>query len=299
MWKRKGRGHVFMDQAGAGEGGGAAAGEAAAAGGGAEGGSPTGGAAEGGAAGSGGTALEAGGQGQGQQHFIPEKFLVKAEDGTVDLEGSAKKLAENYGNLEKRMGSGDMPPKSAEDYQITVPDALKDVWNPKEDALLGEFLKNAHAAGMNQKQLDLAMATYLDVVPKLLEGSKQLSSEECVAALRESWKTDEQYKEAIQQAYKAAVAYGDSDAEAIIKDYGNDPRIIKLLNRIGAELSEDGSITPPGGGIPQGQTAESLMMSEAYNNPKHPEHAAVSRQVAAHFEAMAKQAAKSGNVPVM
>lgn len=299
MWKRKGRIYVFMDEANAGEGGGAGAGAGSAPAGGAEGGSPTGAAAEGGAAGSGGTALEAGGQGQGQQHFIPEKYLVKAEDGTIDLEGSAKKLSEAHLHLEKRMGSGDMPPKSAEDYQITVPDALKDVWNPKEDALLGEFLKSAHAAGMNQKQIDLAMATYMDVIPKLLDGSKQLSTEECTATLRETWKTDEQYKEAIQQAYKAAIAYGDSDAEAIIKDYGNDPRIIKLLNRIGAELSEDGSITPPGGGIPQGQTAESLMMSEAYNNPKHPEHAAVSRQVAAHFEAMAKQAAKSGNVPVM
>ena len=138
MWKR--RHHVFMDETPSGEGGGAGGGSAAAPAGGAEGGSPTGAAAEGGAAGSGGTALEAGGQGEGQQHFIPEKFLVKAEDGTVDLEGSAKKLAENYGNLEKRMGSGDMPPKSAEDYQITVPDTLKDVWNPKEDALLGEFL---------------------------------------------------------------------------------------------------------------------------------------------------------------
>lgn len=297
MWKR--RHHVFMDEAPSGEGGGAGGGAAAAPAGGAEGGSPAGAAAEGGAAGAGGTALEAGGQGQGQQHFIPEKFLVKAEDGTIDLEGSAKKLAENYGNLEKRMGSGDMPPKSAEDYQITVPDSLKDVWNPKEDALLGEFLKGMHADGASQKVIDRAIATHLDVVQKLLEGSKQLSSEECVAALRESWKTDEQYKEAIQQAYKAAVAYGDSDAEAIIKDYGNDPRIIKFMNRVGAELKEDGSITPPGGGIPQGQTTESLMMSEAYNNPKHPEHAAVSRQVAAHFEAMAKQAAKSGNVPVM
>jgi len=132
---------------------------------------------------------------------------------------------------------------------------------------------------MNQKQLDLAVATYLDVVPKLLEGSKQLSTEECTATLRETWKTDEQYKEAIQQAYKAAVAYGDSDAEAIIKDYGNDPRIIKLLNRIGAELREDGSITPPGGGTPIAGTRLELMQTDAYNNAKHPEHAAVSARV--------------------
>lgn len=296
MWKR--RRHVFMDEANAGEGGGSGAGAGSAPAGSTEGGSPTGAAAEGGAAGSGGTALEAGGQGQGQQHFIPEKFLVKAEDGTIDLEGSAKKLAENYGNLEKRMGSGDMPPKSAEDYQITVPDALKDVWNPKEDALLGEFLKSAHAAGMNQKQIDLAMATYLDVVPKLLEGSKELSKSDCETQLKTEWSNPEQYATEIKDAFNAANQYFPKTLEKH-PELSNSPEFIRELAMLGKEIKEDKSITPPGGGIPQGQTAESLMMSEAYNNPKHPEHAAVSRQVAAHFEAMAKQAAKSGNVPVM
>lgn len=300
MWKRKGRIYVFMDAAGDGgdPGGGAASGDAGAAtaAGAAGGNEGAGGAAAGSEAGS-QTALAAGAE--GGAITIPEKFQVKKEDGTLDFEASALKLAENYGHLEKRMGAGDAPPKSADDYQIAVPDTLKDVWNPKEDPLLGEFLKNAHAAGMNQRQVDLAMQTYLDVVPKLLEGSKTLSSEECTAELQKEWNTPEQYKAEVRKAYQAAIAYGDSDAEAILKDYGNDPRVIRLLARVGGEMGEDRSVTPPGGGSATGQTVETLMTSEAYNNPKHPEHAAVSRQVAEHFTRQAEAAAKSGNVPIL
>lgn len=300
MWIRKGRHYVFMDAAGDGgdPGGGAASGDAgaAAAAGAAGGNEGAGGAAAGSEAGS-QTALAAGAETGAVS--IPEKYQVKKEDGSIDIEASSLKLAEAYGHLEKRLGSGDAPPKTAEDYQIAVPDTLKDVWNPKEDPLLGEFLKSAHAAGMNQKQVDLAMQTYLDVVPKLLEGSKTLSSEECTAELQKAWNTPEQYKAEVRKAYQAAIAYGDADAEAILKDYGNDPRVIRLLARVGGEMGEDRSVTPPGGGIPQGQTAESLMMSEAYNNPKHPEHATVSRQVADHFARQAEAAAKSGNVPIL
>ncbi len=300
MWIRKGRHYVFMDAAGDGgdPGGGAASGDAgAAAAAGAAGGNEGAGSAAAGSEAGSASVLATGAE--GGAITIPEKFQVKKEDGTLDFEASALKLAENYGHLEKRMGAGDAPPKSADDYQIAVPDVLKDVWNPKEDPLLGEFLKEAHAAGMNQKQVDLAMQKYLDVVPKLLQGNQALSAEDCTAELQKEWKTDDQYKAEVRKAYQAAMAYGDTDAEAILKDYGNDPRVIRLLARVGGEMGEDRSVTPPGGGIPSGQTVETLMTSEAYNNPKHPEHAAVSRQVAEHFTRQAAAAEKSGNVPIL
>jgi hypothetical protein len=291
----KGRHYVFMDAAGDGgdPGGGVASSDA--------GTTAAAGAADG-AAGTGGdtaasqTVLAAGAE--GGPISIPEKFQVKKEDGSLDFEASALKLAENYGHLEKRMGSGDAPPKSADDYQIAVPDVLKDTWNPKEDPLLGEFLKEAHAVGMNQKQVDLAMQKYLDVVPKLLQGAQALSAEDCTAELQKEWKTDDQYKAEVRKAYQAAVAYGDADAEAILKDYGNDPRVIRLLARVGGEMGEDKSVTPPGGGNPSGQPVETLMTSEAYNNPKHPDHMKVSKQVADHFTRQAVAAEKSGNVPI-
>lgn len=247
-----------------------------------------------------GTALAQAGTegGQGQTVAIPEKYQVKKADGTVDVEASSLKLAEAYGNLEKRIGTGDLPPKTADEYTIPVPDDMKELFDPKTDPLMGAFLKDAHAAGLTQKQMDLVMGKYFELAPQLVEGGQQLSADACIADLKQEWKTDEQYKAEIGKAFKAAQAFGDKDAQAIVKDYGNDPRIIRLLARVGAELGEDSSINP-GGTLPGGQSVESLMMSEAYTNPKHADHARVSAQVQAHFDNQAKAAAKAGNVPIL
>lgn len=288
------RNYVFMDQANAGEGGGASAGavdqpaaEQPAA-------QPVSGVSDGSNAGQ--SALAQAGQSISPQ--IPEKYQVKKEDGSLDIEASSLKLAEAYGHLEKRMGSGDLPPKAASEYQIAVPDALKDQWNPGEDQKLQDFLGKAQAAGLTQKQLDLVMSSYFETAQDLVGGSRQLSADECVAELKSEWKTDDQFKAEVGKAFKAAQAYGDKDAQAIINDYGNDPRIIRLLARVGAEVGEDSPVGT-GDAMPAGQTVEGLMMSDAYTNPKHPDHARISAQVQGFFAKQAQAAAKSGNVPVM
>lgn len=110
---------------------------------------------------------------------IPEKYQVKKEDGTLDVEASLLKLAEAYGNLEKRIGTGDIPPKSAGDYEIAVPDMFKDAIDPKTDPMMQDFITKAHrAAGFTQTQMDLAMGEYFAIAPQLVAGSVQLSAED-------------------------------------------------------------------------------------------------------------------------
>lgn len=311
---KKGFRYVFMDEAGAGEGGGAGAGQAGtdgagtgAAAAGADGGQAGAGGAGDGGAGQGTAAQSvlagaaAGTEGQQQQQqtvTIPEKYQVKKEDGSIDIEASSLKLAEAYGHLEKRFGSGDVPPKSAEEYQITVPDAFKDVWKPEEDQAFQDFRKDALAAGMTQKQFDLVMDRYFKVAPQLVEGSKRLSADECIADLRQEWKDDQTFNAELGKAFKAAVAYGGNDAEALIQEYGSDPRFIRMMNRIGGELGEDSSINP-GDVLANGQSIESVMQSEAYTNPKHPDHAKVSKQVSDYWAKKAEADARAGNVPIL
>lgn len=254
MWRKF---DVFMAEADAGEVGGTGAGGA-------------------------GTAPAYGGQVQGQTVAIPEKYQVKTEGGALDLEASSLKLAEAYRTLEKRVGTGDMRPNSFEEYTIPVPDEMRELFDPKTDPLMGDFLKEAHEAGMTQGQIDLVMGKYFEVAQQLVGGSQQMSAEACNADLKQEWKTDEQYKAEVGKAYKAAQAFGDKDFEAIVRDYDNDPRIIRFLARVGAELGEDTSINP--GGTQRGaQTVEGLMQSEAYTNPKHADHARVSAQVQAYY----------------
>lgn len=293
--------YVRMDEANAGEGGGAGAGEAGAGAGAADAAAAgAGGAGESAAAAAAGSVLAgAAAEGnQGQAVAIPEKYQVKKEDGSLDIEASSLKLAEAYGHLEKRMGSGDLPPKTAGEYEIAVPEALKNQWNPKEDLKLQAFLDKAHSKGLTQGQLDMVMESYFETAQQLVGGNRQLSEEECIADLRKGWKDDATFKGEVAKAYKAAVGYGGEDAQAILADHGNDPRLIRMLARIGGEMGEDRSLNP-GGTLQGGQSVESLMSSEAYANPKHADHAKVSAQVKAYFDKQAEAAAKSGNAPLM
>jgi hypothetical protein len=228
---------------------------------------------------------------------IPEKYQIKKDDGTIDIEASSLKLAEAYGNLEKRLGTGDIPPKTAEEYEVKVPDALKESWNPKEDPLLQSFLKDAHAIGMTQKQLDMVMGKYMELAPELVDAGRQLDAEACTTELKAVWKTDEQYKAEVSKAYKAAVGYFGADADAIIKEYGNDPRIIRGFAKLGGEMGEDKSLNF--GSVAEQSSIDSIMTSEAYNKPNHPDHARVSAQVRTHFEKLAKAAEAAGNIAVM
>ncbi|WP_443701018.1 hypothetical protein [Pseudomonas sp.] len=52
--------------------------------------------------------------------FIPEKYRVVKEDGSLDLDQSSRKLAESYKHLETRLGSGDVPPKTADEYAVKL-----------------------------------------------------------------------------------------------------------------------------------------------------------------------------------
>lgn len=75
------------------------------------------------------------------------------EDNTLDLEASSRKLADAYTAAEKRIGSGDIPPKSAEEYTVTVPDAFKESFDPKADEGFKAFSGKMHALGLTQKQM--------------------------------------------------------------------------------------------------------------------------------------------------
>ena len=69
------------------------------------------------------------------------------------------------------------------------------------------------------------------------------------------------------------------------------------LAKLGGEMGEDKSVNFEG---QTGQSSiDSIMTSEAYNQPKHPDHARVSAQVRVHFEKLAAAAEKAGAMPLM
>ena len=173
--------------------------------------------------------------------WIPEKFRVMGADGkTLDMEASAKKVEEHRSNLEKRLGTGDIPPKTVDEYKANVPERYADTLKAEDlakDPMYKDFLAKAHAKGMTQGQVDLCV----DEMLARYDFKEERTAEECTATLKEVWKSDAEFKEGQKAAYRAAKTYGGDEFDGILKDYGNDPRIIKMLASVGKELGEDTS----------------------------------------------------------
>lgn len=264
MWKLK---HLFMNAAGTEGGEGGGNGDDA----GSQGNSPA-------------SLLGTGAAEQpGANDWIPEKYRVTGEDGKFNMEGSARKLAEAHTHLEKRLGGGDVPPKTVEEYAPKV-EAEGFNWDEfKADPEMQGFLKSAHAKGITNDQLGFVLGEYMQRAPGLVGGAAELDAEAATTALRETWKTDAEFKQNIGLAYRAFNNLADPADKGKMDEIGNNPMVIRMLAKIGAEMSED---TPAGGevNLEEQQSIRDLMKSEAYTNPKYADHERVSAQVRAFYQ---------------
>lgn len=281
--------YVYRDAAGdGGDGGGAGGSQGAPSGDGTGGGNGSGGAPADKPAESGSLLAKGaeGGAPAGSDDYIPEKLRVLKDDGTLDLEASSRKLAEVYASAEKRIGTGDLPPKTAEEYAVTVPDAFKETWKPEEDQGFQAFRTKAHEAGLTQKQMDMVMGQYFELAPQLVAGAAILDAQAGAAELKKVWSTDADFNRNISNAFAATSAVaakaGLSIDSIMSSSLGNNPDFLRLMAVLGPELKED---TNPGGDVLGSQDAvNDLMASEAYTNPSHKDHAKVSAQIRAYFE---------------
>jgi len=71
-----------------------------------------------------------------------------------------------------------------------------------------------------------------------------------------------------------------AERDALINNpkYASDPVIIRFLAKVGADLKED-TVPNDAGGVAL-ESAKEMMQTEAYQNPKHPEHKATVQKVA-------------------
>jgi hypothetical protein len=221
--------------------------------------------------------------------WLPEKHRVFGDDKTLNVEASARKIAEAYTGLEKRLGDVGMPPKSADEYK---PEGLPDT--VKLDELMADpgtksFLKKCHAKGMTNAQVSEVLAFGLqEWAPQLLKSDATQTAETATAALKEAWTDEGAFKENIGHAYRAATAvaakagfsYDDLDAAGLT----NNPTFIRIMAALGPEIGEDRSPTGSAPTPDEAQTIRSLELSEAYKNPKHPEYERVSAQVRAFYQ---------------
>lgn len=219
---------------------------------------------------------------------IPEKFRVFGDDKSFNLEASAAKLLDSYGYLEKKVGAGDLPPETPDAYSLDSKAFGEgvDVSQIMGDEATKGFLKRMHAKGATNAQIQEIMEFGLkEWAPQLMAGNQLLNADQAVQSLRNDvWKTEAEYTQNMGAANRLYKALPAELQKAVDSRLGNDPVFLQVAALFGRELAEDKSPTDTHSSVAEQATVEKMMLSDAYKNPKNPDHERVSAQVRAYFE---------------
>lgn len=150
--------------------------------------------------------------------WVPKKFM---KDGAPDMQG----LAKSYANLEKRMGSRSLASEAIEDYVFETKHGFQ-----YDEASHTAFKSEAQKMGLSPEQYAWAMEKYEESV-----ASTGTTAESAESSLRELW--GKSFDRNLDYARSAWDAFAPSDMD--INEVGNNPAVLKLLARVGAELGED------------------------------------------------------------
>lgn len=229
---------------------------------------------------------------QGQQNdYIPEKYRTNKEDGTLDLEASSRKMSEAYRHLETRLGSGDAPPKTAEEYAPKV-EIEGFNWDEfKADESTQSFLKGAHAKGLTNDQVSFVIGEYMRVAPDLVGGGQVLDRDQCIATLKTAWGDEQTMNANLRSSFRAAEAFASEPGKpgnfaALNEKYGKDPDFIAFAANIGRELREDSQING-GGAVSDGDfdVKTSDLRKQLQDLPAHdPKRPGIQQQLNAMYD---------------
>lgn len=181
----------------------------------------------------------------------PDKYLVKNGE-EIDWQATARKIDEGRSHLEKRFGSGDLPPADVSGYKLAVPEAHAEAladWDLAGDTKLQEFVTGAHKLGFTQQQLDHVLGAYAGMAAEAkgaAAAAPEQAAEEAASALREVWKDPAEFEQNVGLSFKAGqklaaklgVPFDDFNAAL-----GNNPMFLRLAAALAPEMQED---TPAG-----------------------------------------------------
>lgn len=179
------------------------------------------------------------------------------------------------------MGSGEAPPKTAEEYAPELPAGIT-MDTLKTDPLFAGFLKGAHAKGLNNAQVSYAISEF----QQRMQLAEQQRNDPGVAQaeLEKVWTSPQEMEQGLNASFRGAQAFAEDKDHAarLDKKFGNDPDFIRLMARVGKELGEDAP--PQGLNTVEAESLEALKANPAYLDQKHPEHRVVVAKVKALYD---------------
>ena len=210
---------------------------------------------------------------------IPDKFKVVSEDGSVDYKATVAKLSDSYSYLEKKVGTGEVAPKSVDEYKIEREGfSFEDF---KADESNQQFLSEAHKHEITNKQLDFLLSEYDKRAVDLVSNNSQFDTDTTIQSLQSEWGSN--YESNIFSAIRAAKSAGLTEEQINNPSIGNNVDVIKVLSYFGSQIAED---KPINNGTAVNTDITSLMRSEAFFDPKHPDHKSVKAQIDSYYNSL-------------
>ena len=210
---------------------------------------------------------------------IPDKFKVVSEDGSVDYKATVAKMNESYSYLEKKVGTGEVAPKSVDEYKIEREGfSFEDF---KADESNQQFLSEAHKHGITNKQLDFLLSEYDKRAVDLVSNNSQFDTDTTIQSLQSEWGNN--FESNIFSAIRAAKSAGLTEEQINNPSIGNNVDVIKVLSYFGSQIAED---KPINNGTAVNTDITSLMRSEAFFDPKHPDHKSVKAQIDSYYNSL-------------
>ena len=183
-------------------------------------------------------------------------------------------------------------PEKADGYQVKPPEGAT-----VDPALQSAFLDKAHAAGLNQKQVE-ALYTWWNETTigagAAREAAATQALEAAKASLKSEWGTA--YDQNLDLANKAVQHYGGAELFTELEKSGlaNSPNRVKALAKMGRGLAEDGVIgRGPASGLvlSPGEAKQQInalyadkAFTAAYASKSHPGHADAVAKMTALFQ---------------
>ena len=213
---------------------------------------------------------------------VPEKYRVNGDDGEIDVTATMRKVDEHRSALEKRLGVGDIRPKTADEYKLPETDAFKAL--PIDPATAKAFKEKAHGWGLSQSQYEGVMAEYATLAPQLVQAGVAETVDSAVGSLKEAWGAD--YEKNIRESHRVVNRVAQTAGipyEEVEKAIGNNPVAIRLFAALAPEMREDSTPAAANGAPGAGAQTHQEYIAEnwaVYSNPRDPKHAAVSARAA-------------------
>ena len=175
------------------------------------------------------------------------------------------KTEEEYSEVYAKLGR----PDDASAYELNVPQGLEPYFN---EQALNDFKSVAHKIGLNQNQVNALMEYQSGAINYELENQPAMlaqQKEQVESQLKSEWGLD--FQKNMRAAHRALQVYGDDEIiELMNGPAGNNPAVVKLFARLGAEVTEDMAQNTQRSNVAVSPLDAQDEINSTMANPNHP-----------------------------